>query len=50
MGNFIVQYKWKTKNKIGECHPEGHFTDPRNKRVEETSSEGGQGPERAVVP
>jgi len=37
MGNFIVQDKWKTKNKMGECHSEGHFTDPGNKRVEETT-------------
>lgn len=34
----------------GRCRLEGHFTDPRNKRVEETSPEGGQGPEQAVVP
>jgi hypothetical protein len=37
MGNFIVQDKWKTKKKMGECHSEGHFTDPSNKRVEETT-------------
>jgi hypothetical protein len=56
MGNYTVQDKWKTKNKMGECHLEGHFTDPRNKGVEEmthkrdrimeTSSEGGPGPRR----
>lgn len=37
MGNFIVQDNWKTKNKMGECRLEGHSTDPRNKRVEETT-------------
>ena len=41
------------------CRPEGYSTDPRTKRMEETSrrqgrmevsSEGGQGRELAVVP
>lgn len=27
MENYVVQDKWKTKNKMGECHPEGHFTE-----------------------
>jgi len=36
MGNFIVLGKWKTKNKTGECRPEGHFKDPRIKVVETT--------------
>jgi len=49
----------KPKNKVGGRHPEGHITDPRKTRMEETSrrqrrieacSEGGQGPERAVAP
>ena len=44
---------------MGGCHPEGHITDPRNMRMEETSrrrrrmeasSEGGQGPEGAIAP
>ena len=59
MGNFIIQDEWKTKNKMGECCPELHITDPSNKRAEETSTkqrimemsfEGGQGPEEAAVP
>jgi hypothetical protein len=49
----------KTKIKMGVRHPEGHTTDPRNMRREETSrrqrrmeasSEGGQGPEWVVGP
>jgi hypothetical protein len=49
----------KTKNKMGGRCPEGHITDPRNKRMEEmqrrqrrmvVSTVGGQGPGVAVVP
>ena len=44
---------------MGGHHLDGHITDPRNTRMEETSGrqrrtkaspEGGQGPEGAVVP
>ena len=44
---------------MGECCPEGHITDTRYRRMEQTSrgqkrmevsSEGGQGPERAIAP
>jgi len=43
---------------MGRHHLEGHITDPRNTRMEETSRrqrmqvsfEGGQGPEGAVLP
>jgi hypothetical protein len=42
MGNLIIpdhKYKTsgKTKNKTGERHPEGLFTDPRNMIMEEMS-------------
>jgi len=50
----------KPKNKVGGRNPEGHITDPRKTRMDEksrrqrkwreASSEGGQGPERAVTP
>jgi len=59
VGNFIVQDKWKTKNKMGECRPEGLSQIPgirgwrrqhTRERIMETSSAGGQGPEGAVVP
>jgi hypothetical protein len=60
MKNFIIQDQWvKQKNKIGECRAEGHITDPRNTRMEETSRrqrrmeacfEGDQGTEGAVAP
>ena len=59
MGNFIYKAIGKTKNKMGGRPPEGHITDPRNTRTEETSRrqrrmkasfEGGQGPEGAVAP
>jgi len=59
MGNFIIQDNGKTKNKMGGRRPDGHITDPRHKRMEETSRrkrrmeascEGGQGPEGAAAP
>jgi len=37
MGNFIKQDSGKTKNKMGGCRRNGHITDPRNKRMEESS-------------
>jgi hypothetical protein len=37
MGNFIIKEQWENKNKKGECRLEGHITDPRNTRIEETS-------------
>jgi len=37
MGNFIIQDSGKTKKKIGGRRPDGHITDLRNKRMEETS-------------
>jgi hypothetical protein len=49
----------RPKNKMTECHPEGHITGPRNTRMEdmrwgyrrkEVSFEGGQGLEEAAVP
>jgi len=49
----------KNKNKRGGRRLDGHITDPRNKRMEETSrrqgrmeasSEEGQGPVGAVTP
>jgi hypothetical protein len=49
----------KTKNQMGGCCAEGRITDIRGVRMEEKSGkygrmeaafEGGQGPERAVVP
>jgi hypothetical protein len=49
----------KTKNKMGGRRPEGHITDPKNTRIENTSrrqrrmgasSEGGQAPKGAVAP
>ena len=55
----MAQSSGKTKNKIGGRRPEGHITDLKNKRMEETSgrqrrmeasSEGGQYPEGAVAP
>jgi hypothetical protein len=48
---------YKTENKVGGC-PEGHITDPWNKRVEEMSRRqrrmeasfwGGQGPDRTLA-
>jgi hypothetical protein len=58
-GNFIIKDREKTKNKMKGRRPEGHSTDPRNTRINETirrqrrmeaSSERGQGPEGAVAP
>jgi hypothetical protein len=58
-GNFTIQANGKIKMKLGGRRPEGHITDPRNSRIVErnirqrrmeASSEGGQGPERAVAP
>jgi len=55
----VAQNNGKTKNKMGRRRLEGHITDRRNKRMEETSgrqrrmeasSEGGQYPEGAVAP
>jgi hypothetical protein len=55
MGNFVIKDKWKDKNKIEGRRPEGHITDPRNKRMVErsrrqrrmeTSSQVGQDPKR----
>jgi len=49
----------KTENKMGGRRPKGHFTGPRNKRMEKTSKrqrrievscEGGHVPEWAVAP
>ena len=57
--NFIIQDSGKNTYMMGRRHPDGHITDPRNKRMEETSrrqrrteasSEGCQGPEGAVAP
>jgi hypothetical protein len=59
MENFIIEDQWETKNKMEGRRPEGHITDPRNKRMEETSrrqrrvvasSQGGQDAEGAVAP
>jgi hypothetical protein len=59
MGNFVKQNQWENQEQDGRCRPEGHITDHRRKRMEETSrrqrimeasSEGGQGPERAATP
>jgi hypothetical protein len=58
MGNFIIQDQQEKQEQNGRL-PEGHITDPRNSRKEETSrrqrrmeasSEGGQGPEGAPAP
>jgi hypothetical protein len=55
----VAQSSETTKNKMGGRRSEGHITDHRNKRMEETSgrqrrmeasSEGGQYPEGAVAP
>jgi len=56
MGIFIIK---DHMNKMGVRRPEGHTTDPRNKRMEgtsrrskrtEASSKVGQGPEGTVAP
>jgi len=53
MGNFVIKDKWKDKNKMEGRLPEGHVTDPKNKRMVErsrrerrleTSSQVGQDP------
>jgi hypothetical protein len=58
IGNFIIKTSGETENKKGGRRPEGHITDLRNTRNEETNrrqrrmevpSEGGQGPEGAVA-
>jgi hypothetical protein len=59
IGNFIIKDQWENKKKRGGPRLDGHITDPRNKRMEETSrrqgrmeasSKGGQGTEGAVTP
>jgi hypothetical protein len=37
MGNSIIQNQWENKNKMGGRRPEGHITDPRNTKMEETT-------------
>jgi hypothetical protein len=59
VGNFIIQDQGKNQNMMGGRHLEGHITYPRNTRMVQTSrrrkrmeasSEGSQGPQRAVTP
>ena len=59
MENFIIRHQWGTQSKIGEHSTEGYERTDRGERMEEAgntqgrmeaSSEGGQGPDRAVAP
>jgi hypothetical protein len=59
MGNLTIRGRWVNQDKMGERRAEGHNTDPRNTKMEETCrrqrrmeacSEGAQGPQWAVTP
>jgi hypothetical protein len=58
MENFIIQDQWENQEEDGGRRLEGHYTDPRDERMEETSrrqrgmeasAAGGQGPEGAAL-